>query len=122
MKTTDFVEQWYSMQKAFLPPPEFLASSKENARRFWESQERILDNMQAFANGWFERRHMGTLSAREAAERMCGTGPNRRRDSGVSGLDPWSVRADHGRWTFLPATNLRSNQCADIAAASTFGK
>jgi hypothetical protein len=51
-----------------------LASSKENARRFWESQERILDNMQAFANGWFERRHMGTLSAREAAERMCGTG------------------------------------------------
>src|SRR5262245_44369177 len=74
MKITDFVEQWYSMQKAFLPSPEFLASCKENARRFWESQERILDNMQAFANGWFERRHMGTLSAREAAERMCGTG------------------------------------------------
>ena len=74
MKTTDFVEQWYSMQKAFLPPPEILASSKENARRFWESQERILDNMQAFANGWFERRHMGALSAREAAERMCESG------------------------------------------------
>jgi hypothetical protein len=35
MNTTDFVEQWYSMQKAFLPPPEILASSKENARRFW---------------------------------------------------------------------------------------
>jgi len=74
MKTTDFVEQWYSMQKAFLPPPEILASSKENARRFWESQERILDNMRAFANGWFERRHMGALSAREAAERMWGNG------------------------------------------------
>jgi hypothetical protein len=72
MKTSDFVEQWYSMQKAFLLP-EISASSKENARRFWESQERILDNMQAFANGWFERRHMGALSAREAAERMCGT-------------------------------------------------
>jgi hypothetical protein len=75
MKTTDFVEQWYSMQmqKAFLPPPEILASSKENALRFWENQERILDNMQAFANGWFERRHMGALSACKAAERMCGT-------------------------------------------------
>src|SRR5215510_5752896 len=73
MKTTDFLEQWYSMQKAFLPTPEILASSKENVRRFWESQERILDNMQAFTNGWFERRHMGTLSARQAAERMCGT-------------------------------------------------
>jgi hypothetical protein len=74
MKPTDFVEQWYSMQKAFLPTPEISASFKDNSRRFWESQERILDNMQAFANGWFERRHMGTLSAREAAERMCGTG------------------------------------------------
>ena len=73
MKTTDFVEQCYSVQKAFLPPPEILAATKENVRRFWESQDRILDNMQAFANGWFERRHTGALSAREAAERMCGT-------------------------------------------------
>jgi hypothetical protein len=73
MKPTDFVEQWYSMQKAFLPTPEISASFKDNSRRFWESQERILDNMQAFANGWFERRHTGALSAREAAERMCGT-------------------------------------------------
>jgi len=73
MKTTDFVEQWYSMQKAFLSTPETSASFKENARRFWENQERILDNMQAFANGWFARRHTGAHSAREAAERMCGT-------------------------------------------------
>jgi hypothetical protein len=73
MKTTDFLEQWYSMQKAFLPPPEILASSKENARRFWDSQDRILDNMQAFATGWFERRHTGAVSAREAAERMYGS-------------------------------------------------
>jgi hypothetical protein len=70
MKTTDFVEQWYSMQKAFLPLPEILASSKENARRFWESQERILDNMQAFANGWFERRHMG-LFQRAKPQSVC---------------------------------------------------
>jgi hypothetical protein len=73
MKTTDFVEQWYSMQKAFLSTPEISASFKENTRRFWENQERILDNMQAFANGWFERRHNGAHSAFEAAERMCRT-------------------------------------------------
>src|SRR5215831_10336275 len=73
MKPTDFVEQWYAMQKAFLPTPEISASFKDNSRRFWESQERILDNMQAFANGWFERRHAGALSACNAAERMCGT-------------------------------------------------
>ena len=29
--------------------------------------------MQALTNGWFERRRTGTHSAREAAERMCGT-------------------------------------------------
>jgi hypothetical protein len=29
--------------------------------------------MQALANGWFDRRRTGILSAREAAERMCGT-------------------------------------------------
>jgi hypothetical protein len=27
--------------------------------------------MQAFANGWFERRHLGTHAALEAADRMC---------------------------------------------------
>jgi len=73
MKTTDFFEQWYSMQRTFLTSPETSASFIENARRFWENQERILDNMQAFANGWFERRHAGALSACNAAERMCGT-------------------------------------------------
>src|SRR5262245_35684814 len=45
-----------------------------------------------------------------------------RYDSGVSGLGPWSIRAHHGRRTFLPATNLRGNQCADIAALGPFGK
>src|SRR5262249_31678428 len=73
MKTTDFVEQWYSMQRTFLSNPETSASFIENSRRFWESQERMLDNMQPFANGWFERRHAGAHSACDAAERMCGT-------------------------------------------------
>jgi len=74
MKTIDFAEQWYSMQKAFLLAPQTSDTLKENTRRFWENQERILNNMQVFANGWFERRHMGALSAREATERMCGCG------------------------------------------------
>jgi hypothetical protein len=73
MKTTDFVEQWYSIQRTFLSSPETSASFIENTRRFWENQERMLDNMQAFANGWFERRHTAAHSACEAAERMCGT-------------------------------------------------
>jgi len=74
MTTTNFSEQWKSMmQNAFSPTPAFSATLGENARHFWEMQDKILDNMQAFSNGWFERRHTGTHSACEAAERMCGT-------------------------------------------------
>ena len=74
MKDADFTEQWTAMQKAFLPTPVILAPLRENASHFWESQEKVLDSMQALTNGWFERRHTGTHKAREAAERMCGTG------------------------------------------------
>ena len=87
MKNTDFTEQWTAMQKMFLPATEqwtvmqkmFLPTSaisaplRENAQRFWENQEKVLDSLQALANGWFERRHTGTHKAREATERMCET-------------------------------------------------
>jgi hypothetical protein len=99
--STDFTEQWSNMQKMFLPSsevstalqkmflpsseastalekmflptPEIAATFRDNVRRFWENQGKILDNMQAVANGWFDRRRTGTHAAREAAERMCGT-------------------------------------------------
>jgi hypothetical protein len=74
MTTTNFAEQWKSMmQNAFLPTSAISATLGDNARHFWEMQDKILDNMQALSNGWFERRHTGTHSACEAAERMCGT-------------------------------------------------
>jgi len=73
MASTDFTEQWSSMQKMFLPSSEISATFTENARRFWENQGKVLDNMQALANGWFDRRRTGTHAAREAAERMCAT-------------------------------------------------
>ena len=66
--STDFTEQWSNMQKMFLQSSEMSASFRENARQFWENQGKVLDNMQALANGWFDRRRTGTLSAREAAE------------------------------------------------------
>lgn len=73
MKNTDLTEQWSAMQRMFLPTAAISTTLRENARRFWENQEKALDSMQAFANGWFERRHTGAHTAREAAERMCGT-------------------------------------------------
>src|SRR3974377_608409 len=73
MASTDFTEQWSSMQKMFLPSSEISATFRENARRFWENQGKVLENIKALANGWFDRRRTGTYAAREAAERMYGT-------------------------------------------------
>jgi hypothetical protein len=44
---------------------------QRNAHGFWQKQSELLDNMQVFANGWFERRHAGTRAAWEASGRMC---------------------------------------------------
>ena len=70
--STDFTEQWSNMQKMFLQSSEMSASFRESSRRFWENQGKLLDDMQALANGWFDRRRTGTHAAREAVERMCG--------------------------------------------------
>jgi hypothetical protein len=69
MKTTDFAEQWSSMQKMFLPNSTLALAS----RSFWENQNKILDNLQASTKSWFDRRPIGTHCAQEAAERMCET-------------------------------------------------
>jgi hypothetical protein len=38
--------------------------------KFWESEETVLNSMKEFADGWFERRRIGTQAALEAARRM----------------------------------------------------
>ena len=73
MESVDLTEQWRSMQRMFFPTSAISESLKENARSFWEMQDKLLNNMQAVANGWFNRRHVGTIAAREAAERICTT-------------------------------------------------
>lgn len=37
---------------------------------FWENEETILANMKEFAEGWFERRRVGTHAALETAKRI----------------------------------------------------
>ena len=121
MNPTDFAEQWSSMQKMFLPTSDVSATLRYNARRFWENQDKILDSMHALANEWFDRRHTGTLAAREAAERMCGTGTFVDLVQAVSGLGQRGIRADHRRRTFLPATNLGCNRRPGSATISAVG-
>ena len=47
------------------------ATSGETWAHFWRSQDKVLDSMQKFANGWFERRHVATTTALDAAQRAC---------------------------------------------------
>jgi len=67
-------DQWRSIEKMFLPNAAIAGTLTEafaeNVRYFWENQEKVLDSMQAVADGWFERRRVGTHEAREAAEKM----------------------------------------------------
>jgi hypothetical protein len=49
----------------------FMGPMQKSASTFWKTQLGILDGMQAFAEGWFQRRHIGTQAAQESCERMC---------------------------------------------------
>jgi hypothetical protein len=46
MERTTWTEQWSAMQKMFLPTSVFSTTLRENTR-FWENQEKILDNKHA---------------------------------------------------------------------------
>ena len=62
-------QQFEAVQRLMLVPSS--AALEDNVRRLWDTQDNLLDNMAKFAHGWFERRHIGTHAAREAAQRMC---------------------------------------------------
>lgn len=46
-------------------------STRDFASRFWEGQSKVLDSMQKFSTGWFDRRHVGTRAALETSLRAC---------------------------------------------------
>ena len=119
MNNTDFTEQWTAVQKMFLPTSTISAPLRENAHRFWESQEKVLDSMQALANAWFERRHAGAHKAREAAERICGT------ETFVDLIQAYQDSAggrSSGLWPmgFRASNNHGGNRSARVTAISAF--
>jgi hypothetical protein len=64
----DVTQQFQAMQGMMRVPA---AAVEENVRCAWNIQNKILDSMENVANGGFERRHVGTRAALEAAQRMC---------------------------------------------------
>jgi hypothetical protein len=71
MKTSNENEQVNTAEQMFSAASNMPETLRKGARWHWENQDRILDAMQAFSDGWFKRRHAGTRAALEAAERMC---------------------------------------------------
>jgi hypothetical protein len=71
---TDFniSETWKTMWEGALPGPQARELTRQSARSHWDGQQRILNSLEDFANGWFERRETGVRAAAEAAYEMCG--------------------------------------------------
>ena len=78
----DMTQQWKAMQRMMwgVPGSDVL---QDNVSRFWTTQDRLLYIMENFADGWFERRHVGSHAALDAAQRMCNarTGVDLARES-----------------------------------------
>ena len=96
MKNTDLVEQWYSMQKAFLPPPEILASSKEKCSQVLGEPGKDSGQHSGVCEWLVRATPYGSSFSVQSRRAYVWNRVNRRLDSGVSGLGPWNVRADHG--------------------------
>jgi hypothetical protein len=78
----DMTQQWKAMQRMMWGVPGSDAL-QDNVSRFWTTQDRLLYIMENFADGWFERRHVGSHAALDAAQRMCNarTGVDLARES-----------------------------------------
>jgi hypothetical protein len=59
------------VQRFIATAPQVHSAWREQMQKFWSSQEKILDSMTEFSDGWFERRHEGTRLARKAVGEMC---------------------------------------------------
>ena len=71
MKNDQNSNGFEAMQQAFGAFAPLRAALGENSANYWRNQDKILDSMQEFARGWFERRHEAAKSALDAARCSC---------------------------------------------------
>lgn len=71
MKQSELFDPFAMLQRTFPASAAFSAATRQGATNFWAAQEQLLDGMENFATGWFERRREGTQSALAAARDMC---------------------------------------------------
>ncbi|MCC6948069.1 MAG: hypothetical protein IT539_09925 [Bradyrhizobiaceae bacterium] len=70
MRQTDMMDPFAIMQRTFPASQAFNVAARQNATSFWSVQQKLLECMEEFAEGWFERRHDGARSALAAASEM----------------------------------------------------
>ena len=61
---------------------------RQAATRFWSGQDQILDAMQDYAEGWFERRHAGTEAALDTAQHV------------IDAATPVEAMREYQKWAF----------------------
>lgn len=71
MKESGTFDPFVIMQRGFPPASALTAMVRQNSGNVLDAQEKLLDSMQQFANGWFERRYIGTREALACARQMC---------------------------------------------------
>jgi hypothetical protein len=87
MKQSEMFDPFAMMQRAFPVSSAFSAAVRQNMTNFWTAQEKLLECMEEFAEGWFARRHEGTRSALAAANEI------------VKAESPFDAMREYQKWT-----------------------
>ncbi|WP_171103496.1 MULTISPECIES: phasin family protein [unclassified Ruegeria] len=62
--------------KQMQPPTAGNAAFGAQIEQFWDAQEKMLEETEAFAQHWFERRHMAVRTALQAARNVSSANPS----------------------------------------------
>ena len=108
---TDFniSDTWKTMWEGALPGSQARELTRQSARTHWDGQQRILDSLEDFANGWFDRRGAGVRAATEAAQEICGA------PSLTDMYSVWQIWAS-GATERLAADGMAWQQCVALCS------
>jgi len=88
MKLSDTNFPFNIAEVAFQPSAAFRDAMRQAASRFWRGQDQLLDAMQDYATGWFERRQAGTEAALASAQHV------------IDAATPVEAMREYQKWAF----------------------
>jgi hypothetical protein len=72
MTNLTIAESWKTAWEGLLTGTETRELTRQGARSLSDGQQRILNSLEDFTSGWFERREVGVRAAEQAVQNMCG--------------------------------------------------